>query len=106
MTTLFNSILVNKLIFDNHSDDVMLECTVYEEAGPYDSTFFLSSRELNVLLCELSARNIEIDFEQHMKQIDLSNGETIHHLEVGDACAQEVFLPAYIFGNQQRALRA
>lgn len=67
MIILFNSILVNKLIFDNYSDDVMFECMVFDEVVCYDFIYYLLNMELNVLFCELFVCEIEIDFELYMK---------------------------------------
>ena len=106
MKTVFDSILLNRLQMESNSNEVTLDCTVYERGNQYETEFVLSGSAMNQLLNELACRDIELDFDQNCDEITLPDGTTIYHMNLGGTAGNPVFLPLYVMPEKLRLLRA
>ena len=82
MKTIFDSILVNRIQFESSSTEVQLDCCVYENSSSYDSQIFVSMSAFNQLLCELSIRGIDLDIDENLDTIVLSDEEVIYSMDL------------------------
>lgn len=106
MKTIFDSILVNRIQFESSSTEVQLDCCVYENGSSYDSQIFVSMSAFNQLLCELSVRGIDLNMDEDLDTIVLSNDETVYSMDLTKDEEKPVFLPYYCFPEQNKLLRA
>lgn len=106
MKTIFDSILVNRIQFESSSTEVQLDCCVYENGNSYDSQIFVSMSAFNQLLCELSVRGIDLNMDEGLDTIILSNEETVYSMDLTKDEDKPVFLPYYCFPEQNKLLRA
>ena len=106
MKTIFDSILLNRIQFESSSTEVQLDCCVYENGSSYDSQIFISMSAFNQLLCELSIRGIDLDMDEHMDTIVLSDEEVIYSMDLNRNTEKPIFLPYYCFPEQNKLLRA
>ncbi|MNJ83809.1 hypothetical protein D3C87_12340 [compost metagenome] len=106
MKTIFDSILVNRIQFESSSTEVQLDCCVYENGSSYDSQIFVSMSAFNQLLCELSVRGIDLNMDEDLDTIVLSNDETVYSMDLSKDDEKPVFLPYYCFPEQNKLLRA
>jgi hypothetical protein len=104
MKAIFDSILLNSLQIESHSEEALLDCTIFEKGHQYQTEIVLSSTALNQLLNELSCREIELDFDG-CAEIRLPDGGTLMHMQL-DQADQPIFLPLYVLPEQIRLLRA
>lgn len=106
MKTIFDSILLNRIQFESSSTEVQLDCCIYENGSSYDSQIFISMSAFNQLLCELSIRGIDLDMDEHMDTIVLSDEEVIYSMDLNRDTEKPIFLPYYCFPEQNKLLRA
>lgn len=106
MKTIFDSILVNRIQFESSSTEVQLDCCVYENGSSYDSQIFVSMSAFNQLLCELSVRGIDLNMDDDLDTIVLSNDEIVYSMDLTKDEEKPVFLPYYCFPEQNKLLRA
>lgn len=106
MKTIFDSILVNRIQFESSSTEVQLDCCVYENGSSYDSQIFVSMSAFNQLLCELSVRGIDLNMDDDLDTIVLSNDEIVYAMDLTKDEEKPVFLPYYCFPEQNKLLRA
>ncbi|MNU71123.1 hypothetical protein D3C71_605470 [compost metagenome] len=106
MKTIFDSILVNRIQFESSSTEVQLDCCVYENSSSYDSQIFVSMSAFNQLLCELSVRGIDLNMDEDLDTIILSNDEIVYSMDLTKDEEKPVFLPYYCFPEQNKLLRA
>src|SRR4051812_2601698 len=106
MKALFDSILLNRLQMESNSNEVTLDCTVFEHGNQYETEFVLSGSSMNQLLNELACREIELDFEHNCDEITLPDGTTVYHMNLEAGQANPIFLPLYVMPEKLRLLRA
>ncbi|MNE94384.1 hypothetical protein D3C80_1923410 [compost metagenome] len=83
-----------------------MDCCVYENGSSYDSQIFVSMSAFNQLLCELSVRGIDLNMDEDLDTIVLSNDETVYSMDLSKDDEKPVFLPYYCFPEQNKLLRA
>lgn len=106
MKTLFDSILLNRIQFESSSTEVQLDCCVYENGSSYESQIFISMSAFNQLMCELSVRGIDLDMDERLDTIVISESEIIYSMDLTSEIEKPVFLPYYCFPEQNKLLRA
>jgi hypothetical protein len=106
MKTIFDSILLNRIQFESSSAEVQLDCCVYENGTAYESQIFVSMSAFNQLLCELSVRGIDLNMDEKLDTIVISDSETIYSLDLTNETEKPVFLPYYCLPEQNKLLRA
>jgi hypothetical protein len=106
MKTLVDSILINRLQMESSSNEVLLNCVIYEEGGQYESDVVLSATAMNVLLNELAFRGIELNFDTDGEEVRLPDGEILYALDLSQSMQAPVFLPLYSIPDQVRLMRA
>jgi hypothetical protein len=106
MKTIVDSILINRLQMESSSNEVLLNCVVYEEGESYESDLILSSTAMNVLLNELAFRGIELNFDSEGEEVRLPDGEWLYSLDLSRRMSAPVFLPLYSIPDQVRLMRA
>lgn len=106
MKTIFDSILLNRIQFESSSTEVQLDCCIYENGISYDSQIFVSMSAFNQLLCELSIRGIDLDMDENLDTIVLSDEEVIYSMDLNHYAEKPIFLPYYCFPEQNKLLRA
>lgn len=106
MKTIFDSILLNRIQFESSSQEVQLDCCVYENGSSYESQIFISMSAFNQLMCELSVRGIDLDMDEHLDTIVISETEVIYSMDLTNEIEKPIFLPYYCFPEQNKLLRA
>lgn len=106
MRTLFDSMIVNRIQMESFSNDVLLNCFIYEEGQNYETDVVLDATAMNQFLIELAMRGIELDFETNSDTIQLPDGEIIQSLDLSKNQNQTIYLPLYCLPAQARLLRA
>ena len=106
MKTIFDSILLNRIQFEQSSTEVQLDCCVYENGNAYDSQIFVSMSAFNQLLCELSVRGIDLNIDENLDTIVISDTEIIYSMDLTNETDKPIFLPYYCFPEQSKLLRA
>jgi len=106
MKTIFDSILLNRIQFESSSKEVQLDCCIYENGTAYESQIFVSMSAFNQLLCELSVRGIDLNMDDNLDTIVISDSETIYSLDLTNEADKPVFLPYYCLPEQNKLLRA
>ena len=106
MKTIIESILENRNQFERSSKEDQLDCCVYENGSSYDSQIFVSMSAFNQLLCELSVRGIDLNMDEDLDTIVLSNDEIVYSMDLTGDDEKPVFLPYYCFPEQTKLLRA
>ena len=106
MKTIFDSILLNLLQMESNSNEVTLDCTVFERGNQYETEIVLSGSSMNQLLNELACRDIELDFENSFDEIAMPDGTTVYHMNLDAGQEQPIFLPLYVMPEKLRLLRA
>lgn len=102
MKTLLDSIVLNRIQFESTSNYVQL--FVNESTGDmeYEAQYFFSMDQFNLILNELAAREIELNFDA-MDSIILPGNEEINYM---DLSANPIILPAYCMPKQSLAMIA
>ena len=103
---LFDSVFVERIIIEESSSTVVLNCTIYEGSNQYKSDLMINQSGLNNLLCELSARGVDIDLEKHLLPINISEDEVIYIIECSKFFDEPVFLPMYAMPQEVVKMRA
>jgi hypothetical protein len=106
MKTIFDSILLNRIQFESSSTEVQLDCCIYENGNSYESQIFVSMSAFNQLLCELSVRGIDLNMDENLDTIRISDQEEVYSLDLTNETEKPVFLPYYCFPEQNKLLRA
>lgn len=106
MNKIFDSILLNSLHMEAQSGEVIIDCTVFENGGQYQSEMVLSSTGMNRLLNELSCREIVLDFDNNWDEVVLPGGEVVYHMQLDGRDQDPVFLPLYVMPERVRLMRA
>jgi len=91
---------------ESNSNEVTLDCTVYERGDQYETEIVLSGTAMNQLLNELACRDIELDFEQGCDEIVMPDGSVIYHMNLEIEDRNPIFLPLYVMPEKLRLLRA
>jgi hypothetical protein len=103
---LFDSVFVERIIIEENSSTVVLNCTIFEGSVQYKSDLMISHSGLNNLLCELSARGVDIDLEKHLVPIYLGEDDLMYIIECSKFFDEPVFLPMYAMPEQLVKMRA
>ncbi|WP_343637492.1 hypothetical protein [Fluviicola sp.] len=106
MKTIFDSILLNRIQFESSSKEVQLDCCIYENGNSYESQIFMSMSAFNQLLCELSVRGIDLDMDENLDTIVISDSEIIYSMDLTSDSDKPIFLPYYCLPEQNKLLRA
>lgn len=106
MKTIFDSILLNRIQFESSSTEVQLDCCVYESGSSYESQIFISMSAFNQLMCELSVRGIDLNMDENLDTIVISETEVIYSMDLTNEIEKPIFLPYYCFPEQNKLLRA
>lgn len=106
MRTLFDSMIVNRIQLESFSNDVLLNCFIFEEGQNYETDVVLDATAMNQFLIELSMRGIELDFEANGDIIQLPDGEIIQSIDLSKREMDPIYLPLYCLPAQARLLRA
>lgn len=103
---LFDSVFVERIIIEESSSTVVLNCTIYEGSNQYKSDLMINQSGLNNLLCELSARGVDIDLERDLIPINISEEEVMYIIECSKFFDEPVFLPMYAMPQEVVKMRA
>ncbi len=106
MKTIFDSILLNRIQFENSSTEVQLDCCIYENGNAFESQIFVSMSAFNQLMCELSVRGIDLNMDENLDTIVISDSEIIYSMDLTSNTDKPIFLPYYCLPEQNKLLRA
>lgn len=106
MKTIFDSILLNRIQFESSSTEVQLDCCIYENGTAFESQIFVSMSAFNQLMCELSVRGIDLDMDENLDTIVISDSEVIYSMDLTSSTDKPIFLPYYCLPEQNKLLRA
>jgi hypothetical protein len=106
MKTIFDSILLNRIQFESSSTEVQLDCCIYENGTAFESQIFVSMSAFNQLMCELSVRGIDLDMDENLDTIVISDSEVIYSMDLTSNTDKPIFLPYYCLPEQNKLLRA
>lgn len=102
MKALRDSVVIKQVQMESNSAHVQLFCTAWIDHSVYETHYFYTMEQFNILLNELSARELELDFD-NFKTVVLAEDEEIYSLDLGD---EAVILPLYCMPEQSLAMIA
>lgn len=102
MKALRDSVVIKQVQMESNSAYVQLFCTAWIDQSVYETHYFYTMEQFNILLNELSARELELDFDNFITVV-LAEDEEIYSLDLGE---DAIILPFYCMPEQSLAMIA
>jgi len=107
MKTIFESLKINKIIFETGDSDVIVNTNIQQGGMSYESDIVINHSDLNALINRMQQKvNENIDISSLFESEKMYNGNLLYTLDVEKVINEHILIDSMSFNNHIKQIRA